>query len=79
MPRIQTDDPRTFIADAALRLISHDGIAALTTASLARELDITPGALYRHFASRDAILIAAAKRAEVLLERDLPQHIEDPM
>jgi TetR/AcrR family transcriptional regulator len=72
MPRMQEGEPRVLIADAALRLIARDGIAALRTATLARELGVTGGALYRHFASREAILIAAAARARWLLEQDLP-------
>ncbi len=79
MPRLATDDRRRSIAEAALGLIADHGIAALTVASLARSLDITPGALYRHFKSRDAILIEAAKHARDLLDKDLVMEVEEPL
>lgn len=79
MPRIQAEDPRSSIADAALRLVATRGIVALTMALLAREVEVTPGALYKHFASRDEILVAMARRARSLMAQDLPTGIQDPM
>jgi len=52
-------DRRQEIAETALRLIGLKGISNLTMASLAAEIGITAGALFRHFPSRDAILEAA--------------------
>ncbi len=43
------EERRVEIADAALRLIATEGIASLTVATLANELGLTGGALYRHF------------------------------
>ncbi len=63
---------RTEIADAALRLIGTRGIADLTMASLAEAVGVTPGALFRHYPSREAILEAAAARAEELLAPTVP-------
>jgi AcrR family transcriptional regulator len=51
------------ILDAAARLLAREGAAALTTATLAREVGVTGGALFRHFASKEAILVALAARA----------------
>ncbi len=66
------EERRTEIADAALRIIATRGIAALTVATLASELGLTGGALYRHFASTDAILVAVAQRAVELVDGTLP-------
>ncbi|MEI8257325.1 MAG: TetR/AcrR family transcriptional regulator [Deltaproteobacteria bacterium] len=63
---------RAEIADAALRLIGTRGIADLTMASLAEAVGVTPGALFRHYPSREAILDAAAARAEELLAPTVP-------
>lgn len=70
--RKSTGERREQIADAALRIIGTRGIASLTVATLAAELGLTGGALYRHFASTDEILDAVAARAEALLDATLP-------
>ena len=70
--RKPTAERREEIADAALRIIGTRGIAALTVATLAAELGLTGGALYRHFPSTEAILDAVAARAEALLDATLP-------
>lgn len=70
--RKPTSQRRTEIADAALRIIGTRGVSALTIASLAADLGLTGGALYRHFPSTEAILEAVAARAEELLEASLP-------
>lgn len=66
------DERRAEIADAALRIIATRGIAALTVATLAQELGLTGGALYRHFDSTDEILVAVAKRAVELVDATVP-------
>ena len=66
------EERRAEIAEAALRLIATRGLAQLTVASLAKELGITGGALYRHFPSTDAILEAVAARAAEMLDASLP-------
>ncbi len=44
------------IIEAALKIISHKGIQFLTTKSLAEEIGMSEGGLYRHFKSKDDIL-----------------------
>ena len=73
------EERRVEIADAALRLIATEGIASLTVATLANELGLTGGALYRHFPSSDAILDAVAERAVELLDASLPDPSLSPM
>jgi AcrR family transcriptional regulator len=63
---------RREIAQAALRVIGLRGATSLTAASLAREVGLTPGALFRHFATVDDILCAAADLAIELIEETFP-------
>ncbi len=44
------------ILDTATGILVRDGFDGLTMNGLARELDYSPGALYRYFPSRDALL-----------------------
>lgn len=70
--RRPTAERKREIADAALRIIATRGIASLTTASLAKAVGLSGGALFKHFASRDAILDEVARRAEGLLRDTQP-------
>jgi len=57
---------RRRILDTASALVTDGGLDALTINGLARALDYTPGALYRYFPSRDALVVAL--QLEVLEE-----------
>lgn len=70
--RRPTEDRRAQITDAALGIIATRGIAALSTSSVARAVGLTSGALFRHFASLDAILEAVAERVAGLLASTYP-------
>jgi AcrR family transcriptional regulator len=50
------------VVDKATQLLDDYGIADLTMRRLARELGVTPGALYWHFADKQALLGAVADR-----------------
>jgi TetR/AcrR family tetracycline transcriptional repressor len=50
------------VVEAATRLLDSYGIADLTMRRLARELDVSPGALYWHFANKQQLLGAVADR-----------------
>lgn len=73
------EERREEIADTALLLIATRGLAQLTVASLAKELGITGGALYRHYPSTDAILEAVAVRAAAILDESLPDETLPPL
>lgn len=77
--RRSTQERQLEIADAALRVIAEKGIAAFTMDRLAREIGMTSGALFRHFASREAILAAAVARAEALLRASFPSTALGPL
>ena len=50
------------VVDAATSLLDSYGIADLTMRRLARELNVSPGALYWHFANKQELLGAIADR-----------------
>jgi TetR/AcrR family transcriptional regulator, tetracycline repressor protein len=50
------------IVDKATAILDDYGIADLTMRRLARELDVSPGALYWHFANKQQLLGAVADR-----------------
>ncbi|MCA9669868.1 MAG: TetR/AcrR family transcriptional regulator [Myxococcales bacterium] len=60
------------LTDAALHIIATKGIAALTTRALAAEVGLTSGAIFRHFASLDALLDALVDRVEQVVEATYP-------
>lgn len=64
-------DLRSALVEAALALIAEHGIDALSVAAAARRTGVSPGAPYRHFPTRLALLKAAATRAAELLATEL--------
>lgn len=57
------DGRRTAILDAAATRLVRDGLSRFSTTAVCEEAGISMGALYRHFASREAILLGIAERA----------------
>lgn len=70
--RRPTAERRQEIALAVLRIVGERGLAALTTTTLAHEIGVTSGALFRHFASRDEILDATVRHAIARIEATFP-------
>ena len=60
--RLSADD----WAQAALDLIAELGVAAVAVEPLARRLGVTKGSFYWHFPSREALLVAALERWEMV-------------
>lgn len=60
------------LTDAALHIIATKGIAALNTRSLAAQVGLSTGAIFRHFASLDALLDAVVARVEAVLASTYP-------
>lgn len=50
------------ILEEAMAIVVAEGFAALSIHRLARELDYTPGALYRYFRSKDVLIAALTTR-----------------
>lgn len=55
------------ILDAAMKVIAKEGLDRLTLGRLAETLGYVPAALYRYFASKDALLAALQRRAVVTI------------
>jgi AcrR family transcriptional regulator len=53
-----TQGTRERIMDAALRLFDRSGFTGTTVREIATACDLSPGALYNHFASKDDLLFA---------------------
>jgi len=70
--REPTENRQRQIADAALKIIAAHGVGRLTTSAIAQEVGITEGAIFRHFDSKEGIVLAAIDRIEELLEQDAP-------
>jgi AcrR family transcriptional regulator len=56
-------DLKAALVESALALIAERGVAALSVAEVARRAEVSGGAPYRHFPSRQALLTAAATEA----------------
>jgi AcrR family transcriptional regulator len=55
---LQSEQTRTRIIAAAARLFVRKGFSATSIADLSRAVKVTKGALYHHFASKEAIFFA---------------------
>ncbi len=66
--RKSADDRKAEIADAAIRLAADLGPDKLTTEKLAREVGISQAAIFRHFATKNDIWNAVAKRIAQMMK-----------
>ena len=62
MPRHRFSDTRDRIEQAAIRLFVEKGVAETTVSDIARAVDISEGAIYRHFESKDDLVWKAFER-----------------
>lgn len=73
---------RDAFIDAALLVVAEEGVDKLSMRRVAQELDVSPMAMYKHFANKHELLVAALDefidRANVLPEEHLPwdQYLE---
>jgi AcrR family transcriptional regulator len=78
-PRKPADARRREIADAALRIVAEQGLARFTVAAIAREVGVTDAALFKHFATKEAIVLAVLDRVEEILFEGFPPAGPDPL
>ena len=57
-------DLRRVLIDAALELVGEGGAEAVSVREAARRAGVSPGAPFRHFQSRDALMTAVAEEAQ---------------
>jgi len=74
----RTDVRRRQIAEAALDVIAEQGLGCFTAKAVADRVGIADGSIFRHFANKKEIVLAAMDRVEEALFPDpTPEH-EDP-
>ena len=57
-------DLRRVLVDAAFELVGEGGAESVSVREAARRAGVSPGAPFRHFASRDALMAAVAEEAQ---------------
>ena len=77
-------DLRRVLIDAALRLAQEGGLEAVSVREAARRAGVSPGAPFRHFPSRDALMTAVAEEAQRRFRAELeaalaPVPADDPL
>jgi AcrR family transcriptional regulator len=77
--RKPAESRRRDIADAALKVIADQGLARFTSLAIAREVGVSDAALFRHFATKEAIVLAAIERVEEILFEGFPPDDADPV
>ena len=70
-------DLRAALVTAALELVAERGVAGLSVAEAARRAGVSSAAPYRHFASRAALLSAAATEAARRLSEQMRAAVEE--
>ena len=71
MPRHRFTDTRHRIETAAIRLFVEHGVSDTSVRDIARAVDISEGALYRHFASKEDLVWTLFERHYVEFARRL--------
>lgn len=64
--RLPTRQRQRQIAEAALELISREGVGGFTTSALSEKVELAEGTIFRHFSSKQDIAVAAI---DLLIER----------
>jgi len=77
--RKPAESRRREIADAALKVIAEQGLARFTSLAIAREVGLSDAALFRHFPTKEAIVLAAIDRVEEVLFAGFPPSEADPI
>ena len=64
--------------DSAIEILADRGASGLTTAGLARRVNLADASIFRHFASMEAVVDAAIDRFEVTLNASITWDDPDP-
>ncbi len=70
--RLSTELRKVELTQAALRIIATRGITALGTRSLAKEVGLSSGAIFRHYPSLEALLESVVAHVEGVLDSTFP-------
>lgn len=75
--KLDTEIRREQIAEAALELIANRGVSQLSIAAVARRVGLVPSGIYRHFKSKEQILLAALDLVESRLNANVQAACEE--
>jgi AcrR family transcriptional regulator len=70
-------DLRRVLIDAALELVGEGGTEAVSVREAARRAGVSPGAPFRHFPSRDALMRAVAEEAQRRFRTEIEAALAD--
>jgi AcrR family transcriptional regulator len=70
-------DLRRVLIEAALELVGEGGADAVSVREAARRAGVSPGAPFRHFPSRDALMIAVAEEAQRRFRAEIEAALAD--
>jgi len=70
-------DLRRVLIDAALQLVGEGGADAVSVREAARRAGVSPGAPFRHFPSRDALMQAVAEEAQRRFRAEIEAALAD--
>jgi AcrR family transcriptional regulator len=70
-------DLRRVLIDAALQLVEEGGAEALSVREAGRRAGVSPGAPFRHFSSRDALMSAVAEEAQRRFRAEIDATLAD--
>jgi AcrR family transcriptional regulator len=70
-------DLRRVLIDAALELVGEGGADAVSVREAARRAGVSPGAPFRHFPSRDALMNAVAEEAQRRFRAEIATALAD--
>ncbi len=74
--RYHHGDLRNALLDVALRLIAERGPEGFSLREAAREVGVSPGAAYRHFADKEALFLAVAEDGHGRLASSMERAID---
>ena len=77
--RKSSAERREEIARAVLHIIGRRGLTSLTMSTLAAEVGVTSGALFRHFQTRDDILREVVRHGVAKIDRTFPDKSLPPL
>jgi AcrR family transcriptional regulator len=81
-PRFDPATERGLLLDAGLRVMRRNGYAEASVADILTEADVSSRAFYRHFESKDALLIALFRRDADVVAAELAaavNSVDDPL
>ncbi|MBW2700838.1 MAG: TetR/AcrR family transcriptional regulator [Deltaproteobacteria bacterium] len=77
--RLSSEERRAQIVEAAIKIIGERGLRAFTVAHMAEEVGITDGTIFRHFKSKDEIVMGVIDRLEEIFSETIPAPSTDPL